>query len=737
MVAMVSRREKFNQVWFSFPIQLLLLHIKRNHFLLFFWFLLFGIINQWFFTKYGIHTLFISPEYLGKTDFFAFGILGFAYGGFVMGFHLYTYVSHGFRFRFLLSVSRPFFKFSINNFIIPVGFFINFMVLAFHDQVEVHNGFSRDVVFNLLSFAIGGVLFAGMTYLYFLSTNKDALSFLNAKHAHISNREEKIESTLKRSVKIWRVDTYINFPLRISHARDVTYYKDDIILQVMRQNYLNGSIFEMVTIISFVTLGCLIDYTWLTLPTGASILLLFSAIFMAISAFFSFFKGWSTTLVLVLFIGVQVLSLNTDLFKLQGELPGLDYQAETSVYPPRPTDRAVIMGDFDNQLNTLINWRKKFGKKNPKLVLINCSGGGMRSALWSFGVLSKLHHATNGQIFDNTFLINGSSGGIIGANYYRQLVLDSLIQPFDIQWDAEKINLGKDLLNPVTASLVMRDFFLRFQKYEYGGKTYLKDRAYAFDTELNRNTGGRFNHPLGYYRSYEESATIPGTILAPTNPIDGRRVLVSATPVRHFQIWDQTIGRDSLRSGEDWDLRAVLPNQKVESIPFTSLLRASASFPYILPNIELPTNPPSFLMDAGIRDNFGIQTTIRFLYIYRDWIAKNTSGVLLINMRDHKRTNRPAQVQKSLLGKIQMPVSSIYDNLFRTQSYQQERELVEAKTWLNTSLDAISLELATTKGEKISLNFHLSPKAQRTIERAVESEEMQQKIDWIKQQLPH
>lgn len=735
----MNTREKFNQIWFSFPIQLLLLHIKRNHFLLIFWFILFGIINQWFFTKYGIHTLFTTPEYLGNSDIFAYGILGAALGGFIMAFHLYTYVTHGFRFRFLLSVSRPFFKFSLNNFVIPMAFYINFLILSTGEQIEMNGGkLTAEVILNLTTFSFGMFAFIGLTFLYFLSTNKDALSFWNSTKSHLDHREEKIESTLKRVGKIWRVDTYINFPLKISHARDVTYYKDDIIVQVMRQNYMNGSIFELITISTFITFGFLLDSQWFALPAGASILLLFTTVFMCISAFFSLFKGWSITFILIIFLGLQVASMYTNIFKLHGVLPGLDYDTPASNYPPNPPSIQEFQLDYQTQLSALNSWKEKntiLGGEKPKLVLINCSGGGMRSALWTFGVLEKIHHATRGDIFNKAFLISGSSGGMIGASYYRQLVLDSIITPHEIDWLNGRSNISKDLLNPITASMVMRDFFLRFQTYKYQDKRYLKDRAYAFDRQLNVNTNYILEKPLGFYTLYEQTAIIPTVILSPSNAADGRRILISSSSLRHFQVPNKKIGFDRLISSEDWDIRSVLPHQNVESIPLTSALRTSASFPIILPNVELPTDPPAYLMDAGIRDNFGLLTTQRFLFLYRDWIAQNTGGVIILNIRDHQKKTGPGKTSSSLISKIQMPVSNIYDNLFRTQNYIQDKNLLEMTEWLQVKLGVISFELQTKKEEKVSLNFHLSPKAKNTIKEATAGEWNDEKIDWLLEQL--
>ena len=57
------------------------------------------------------------------------------------------------------------------------------------------------------------------------------------------------------------------------------------------------------------------------------------------------------------------------------------------------------------------------------LVLINTSGGGHRSATFTMSVLQHLDSITQGGIMQKTFLINGASGGMIGAAYFRELYL--------------------------------------------------------------------------------------------------------------------------------------------------------------------------------------------------------------------------------------------------------------------------------------------------------------------------
>ena len=58
----------------------------------------------------------------------------------------------------------------------------------------------------------------------------------------------------------------------------------------------------------------------------------------------------------------------------------------------------------------------------PKMIFLNISGGGLRSALWSIHVLNFLDSLSNNKIYNQTQLITGASGGMIGAAYYREMM---------------------------------------------------------------------------------------------------------------------------------------------------------------------------------------------------------------------------------------------------------------------------------------------------------------------------
>ena len=82
--------------------------------------------------------------------------------------------------------------------------------------------------------------------------------------------------------------------------------------------------------------------------------------------------------------------------------------------------------DKQNMIGILERWKAKQDSAKPLLVVVNTSGGGHRSATFTMSVLQHLDSITHGDIMKKIFLVNGASGGMIGATYFRELYLQKL-----------------------------------------------------------------------------------------------------------------------------------------------------------------------------------------------------------------------------------------------------------------------------------------------------------------------
>ena len=85
------------------------------------------------------------------------------------------------------------------------------------------------------------------------------------------------------------------------------------------------------------------------------------------------------------------------------------------------------------------------------------------------------------------------------------------------------------------------------------------------------------------------------------------------------------------RSGVEF--RRLFPDAK-DRFKVSTAARMNATFPYLSPAVDLPTDPPRRVVDAGFYDNYGVGVAAGWLNFWGPWLVENTSGVLLIQIRD-------------------------------------------------------------------------------------------------------
>src|SRR5258707_13201422 len=123
-------------IYYFFPVQLLLLHVKKFQVLLIFWLILFSTLNGGFMRAYGAAALFLSPEYLGDVGHISTAIVGMATGIFIMSWNITTFILFCQHFRFLATTTKPFLKYCINNAILPIIFLVFYFVKAVQFSVR-------------------------------------------------------------------------------------------------------------------------------------------------------------------------------------------------------------------------------------------------------------------------------------------------------------------------------------------------------------------------------------------------------------------------------------------------------------------------------------------------------------------------------------------------------------------------------------------------------------------------
>ncbi|PCJ83934.1 MAG: phospholipase [Flavobacteriales bacterium] len=755
--ANISFRQRLARVFFFFPFQLVLVHLKKNHTLLFFWLILLGFVTQLLAARYGAPNLFLAPEYLNAVGFWSYFIIGLSLGIFIMAYNIASYTSNGSKFSFIVTLNRPFLKYSGNNTFFPLTFlFIYiFFIVQFHRENEMHQ--SLLLLLDIIGLVGGIFVFLVLGYVYFFSTNKNIFTLFKLKKDKNGKliRNPKDIPPLKRkwwqlqaplsTANEWRVETYFANPWSIRLARGSEHYPKELLIRVFNQNHLNATRFEITVFLLLLAIGFFRENHYFQIPAGASIVLIMAMFLIIISVLKSWLSGWSTIVFVAIILIINQFSKH-DQFSYANYAYGMDYTGKKAAY----TD-AVINGlknnsknyqeDFIHTVEILHNWRlanSKYSlmrKQKPRLVIVNCSGGGLRSAMWTFHAMAYVDSILNGALLNHTQMITGSSGGMLGAAYLRELYLqsktDSTINIYD---DKYLDNISKDLLNPVGFAIAVNDLFIRLQKFQDGEYIYTKDRGYAFEQAFNKNTGWALNKRLSDYTEPEAKGLIPMMLMAPTITSDARRMLIASQPVSYLTNNNPLKNVTNMPSTESIEFSRFFAEQNPGNLRFTSALRINATFPYITPTASMPSEPVIHLMDAGVRDNFGMKITLRYIYAFRNWISSNTSGVVIVQIRDKSKERKIKDVRtSSKLESLFTPLGTVYNNITTVHNYNQDELLQYASLWFDGQIDVVSFQLKNEGEERISLSWHLTNKEKRQILQAIELPENQQSIEKLKE----
>ena len=676
------------------------------------------------------------------NDFVSFAILGFSFGGFILSFNLYTYILHGFRFPFIATLNRPFLKFSLNNFIIPAAYLVTYIwcSVQFHLNEELIP-FSH-VFYNILGLFFGMFIFLIISILYFTITNKNAGAILGKKEegipvqTNLLKKKDWVEEEKKASD--WRVETYLVHWFKIGIARSSRHYKREILEKVFAQNHVNASLFEIGVLVSFIVVGSFREMTLFIIPAAASVTLFFTVSLMLISALFSWIKGWTFSVFIILFILINFSFSGLEVFNLHSGAYGMDYEQEPAEYSPEYIKSINLQASIaeaakNNTIDILEKWKAKNtkGDELPKMVIINTSGGGLRSALWSTSSLMRADSICEGELLNHTVLMTGSSGGMIGSSLVRESMLEDQKEAIT----QKEHQISSDLLNPVMLTIATNDLFIRYQKFEEGNSCFTKDRAYAFEKQLNSNTNGVFDKSLGDYTKEEAEANIPLMVLAPSIVNDGRRLVISATPMSYLC----QNGSDQVVNGqmfaEDIEFQRFFAEQDALNLKWSSALRMNATFPYVLPVTSLPSEPQIGVMDAGLRDNFGLKTTYQFLYTFKDWINENTSGVVILQVRDIQKKYVGAETGRSLVSKFTAPLGSVYGNVTKTHNYNQDQMLRYLADDFDQPVEVVTFQLQSQEDKPLSLSWHLTKKERLQIITRSNGMEFKEKATYLKELL--
>lgn len=739
-------------IYYFFPVQLLILHFKKNQVLLIFWLILFLTITGRFGDNLGVPYLFLDPEYQNEVSFASMFIMGLAFGVFTTTFYITTYILDSHRFNFLGTIKNPFTRYSLNNSILPLAFTIVYINNLIHFQSEKGLEGSSEIFVQICGFLVGFSSMLLVIFTYFRKTNKDLFQTLaknvdrklKEKKINVVQVIQKIDNAKKR--RNYRIHGYLSSLWGYKKVDDNVTYDRLALSKVFDQHHINAVTVEVLIFVAIMVIGLFRDYPVFQIPAAASGMLLFSFFIMFTGAFSYWLRGWAMSGIILVIIGYNYLVKN-EWINSNYEAFGLNYKTEKVEYSldkihELNSDKNFI-SDVDSTTAILNRWRSKFpSDKPPKIVFICTSGGGQRAAVWTTKTLQHIDKEIGGDLMDRTMLITGASGGLIGASYYRELYYRHQLGELDSLYSNKHIdNISKDILNPMIFSLVVSDIFLRFQKHHVGEYSYYKGRGYAFERQLNLNTNFILDRKVVDYKQPESESKIPMIIMAPTIINDARKLYISPQNISYMNRPKPGLHRTLIKRDKGVEFNRLFIKQDAANLEFTSALRMSATFPYVTPNVVLPSEPKLEVMDAGLSDNFGVGDAVRFIQTFKTWINENTDGAVIIMIRDSdKDPFIKKNVKQSMVNKLINPVGSIYSNWDYMQDFHNDNALEYTYSALNGKLEVVPFEyIPKPKGwkdfnlakidyqkfeeefnkERASLSWHLTNLEKESIKRTI------------------
>lgn len=731
--------------YFSFPVQLLFLHFRKYQALLVFWLVLFSTVHGSFMKGFGADSLFLAPEYLGNVNAVSAALVGVAVGMFIMSWNISTFILFSKHFRFLAATTNPFLKYCINNAVIPLAFLIFYFWNAY-DFTTTRELISKTEVLFLAGGFLGGLaLLLSISFIYFFRADRSIFRRMipELDKAGQFVTQLKPKSEFYHQPSLIHVEWYLNSPFTIRATRDVRHYTPGFVDSLFKRHHFAAVLSVFFAFIFLVGIGFFLESPFFQIPAAASITILFSILIGVAGAFSYFLQSWSVPYLILLFVVLNFL-YQMDWIDPRNKGYGLNY-INKEERPQYSRDALLdlctpekVESDRQNMIRILNNWKAKQKRERPLLVILNTSGGGHRSATFTMSVLQELDSLTNGRIMENVFLINGASGGMIGATYFRELYrLRTAGAEINLRDQKYVDDIASDLLNPLFSSFVARDLLAPAQKFDVNGFKYIKDRGYAFEEKLNRNTRGFLDKQIRDFRQDESEARIPLIFYNSVVTRDSRKLLISTQPVSFMMQGWQDDARLPSMDPDVIDFGAFFKNQNPDGLRLLSALRMNATFPIVLPNVWLPSDPVIDVMDAGLRDNYGQETSLRFLQKFDDWIQENTSGVLLIQVRDRSPGAWEfPYLSDDITDHATKPFLLLQHNWFKMMEYFQNDMLSYYAESHDRKVFKVLFQYASEKEEnKAALNFHLSKREKLHIISSVRSSANRQSFETVKRLL--
>ena len=726
---------------YALPVRLLVRQLRYHTFSLLLWGILLGTLFGGIGKGFGGAYLFLEPEYMGEEGFWSVFLVGGALGAFLFAYMVTFFINESYRFHFIALTRRPFFTLLYNNLLLPGSFLVLYFYqfTAYHAQVQ--GGWDWGVIEKTLGLALGTSLtFLAFSAFFFAQRGiiehygrklEEGLSQGNGKH--------KRRVILGRAREAWsaRQETsyFLRFPFRLTRVDAVEPATFRDVVRFLNQHHGKLLLWQILTFLLIAALGLLEDKPLFQIPAGATFLLVFSLIIMIMGGLSFWFRRLGVLAMSVL-IGGIVLVNQMEWFQERNQAFGMNYSAPAVPYTVPYLDSLCgqdhYLADRAATLAALNRWKHRYQARygtKPRAVFVMASGGGLRSAFWTFHTLQQLDTLTEGRLTDEIRVMTGASGGMFGQAYFRELYLRKQAGELaSLQETHYRENIAQDLLNRIFFKS-FTDLLLPKRSVQVGAHTYDRETGFSFDEQVALNLPELQGRRLIDYHAPEAQGLIPPLILTPTVINQGRQLYVTSSPVSFLCRPNHITDRYRSRAG-GIEFRRLFAQHAADSLLMTTALRMNASFPVIMPMVELPSEPLMEVMDAGAIDNYGTLTAVKYLFEFRHWFARNTESVIFLQIRDNDRVDPIREAPKhDFISRLLAPLGEGYNSIVEAKDMSGDYLLEFVAHWYQGQVEVIPVEYPReTSKDPASLSWHLTKREKQEILRSMDTPRNQQAL---------
>jgi hypothetical protein len=229
---------------------------------------------------------------------------------------------------------------------------------------------------------------------------------------------------------------------------------------------------------------------------------------------------------------------------------------------------------------------------------------------------------------DGVRLITGASGGMVGAAYYLKSREEAVRGvPGTSRW----VTVMPTNPLPAIASHI---------GLVGVAQSLLPRLPHPLDLDRGQVLEHQFTgleRPFRDFRDLEGDGAIPSLVFSPVTVDDGRRLIISNLSLERLAV---SSGGEIGSNGNSASVYSVAAPEFYrifgaggDGLTLATAARMSASFPMVSPAVNLPTEPPIRVVDAGYYDNYGVNLAVAWIFKNHPWLVGHTSGVALIQIR--------------------------------------------------------------------------------------------------------